>query len=164
MQKNDVNKPETIKNIMPLIEQAAEESGLLLLEVNFVQESGKWHLKIFLYNPEAPVTHENCQTVTKKISEQLNEIIPIHFYLEVSSPGSDRKLKSEKEYEIFKEKRVKIKVKKNVEKEQKIFLAIIKDYTEENGLEIAIIGEEGTLKLKQKDISYVKLEPEYNYI
>ncbi len=163
MKNININKPEIMKAIMPLIEKAVEECGLLLLEVNFVKDSGNWHLRIFVYNSEGNVTHDNCKTITKKIDEQLEEIIPVPFYLEVSSPGSDRKLKSDKEYEIFKEKRVKIKVKKSVEREQKIFLAIIKNYTEKDGLTVEIIGEEGLLQLKKEDISYVKLEPEYNY-
>ena len=163
MKKDDVNKNEIMKKAMPLIEEAAKDAELIPLEVNFVKESGRWHLKIFLYNPLGQVTHENCQAVTRKIDTELDELIPVPFYLEVSSPGTDRKLKSEKEYEIFKGNRVKVKVKNSAGQEQKVFLAIIKNYTEEEGLTLEVIGEEGILKLKQKDITYVKLEPEYNY-
>jgi len=163
MVKESINKTEILQKIMPVVEQAAEENGLLTVEVNFVKEAGKWTLKIFIYNPQKPVTHEDCENITKKVDPVLDELISVPYRLEVSSPGTERKLKSEKEYEIFKGKRVKIKKKKTAESETKTFLAWIRKYTPEEGLTADLPDEEGEIKIKQENISYVKLEPEYKF-
>ncbi|OGI03824.1 MAG: hypothetical protein A2Y25_07200 [Candidatus Melainabacteria bacterium GWF2_37_15] len=129
--------------IMPVVDKIVKDSGLILVEEDFVKEAGKWTLKIFIYNPEKPITHENCENVTRKLSEHLDEIITVPYYLEVSSPGIDRKLKSEREYHIFKGKRAKIKLKTG-----KIYISEIND--------------EVIKKYINNEISYTKLDPEYN--
>jgi len=165
---NNMNKAEIIGKVTPLVEKAAEGVGLQLLEVDFVNEFDKWHLQVFIYNPEHPVTHEDCQKVTSALDEILDLIIPVPFYLEVSSPGTERKLKSPKEYEIFKGSRVKVKLKKPLDndlKELKIFFGVILDYDKERGLKIK--PEEGTvevievIEIKENNISQIKLEPKY---
>jgi len=128
---------------MPVVDKIVKDSGLILVEEDFVKEAGKWTLKIFIYNPEKPITHENCENVTRKLSEHLDEIITVPYYLEVSSPGIDRKLKSEREYHIFKGKRAKIKLKTG-----KIYISEIND--------------EVIKKYINNEISYTKLDPEYN--
>ena len=148
--------------LMPEVEKAAEERGLIVLETNFVKEAGKWTIKIFIYNTEGPVTHEDCEKITKEIDKYAEEIIPTAYRLEVSSPGTERKLKSEKEYKIFRGERVKIKLKKFAEKEVKTFYAKIGDYTEDGGLKVETEDGEA-LKIKKEEISYIKLEPEYKY-
>jgi len=144
VKKNNINKTEIIKKVTPVIEKAVDETGLILLEVDFVEEFGKWHLQIFIYNPEKIVTHEDCEKVTNKLDEHLDSLIPIPFYLEVSSPGTEKKLKSSKEYEIFKEHRIKVKLKQPINENMKIFFGTIVDYSKEAGLKI-------------------KLEPKYDY-
>ena len=128
---------------MPIVDKIVKDSGLILVEADFVKEAGKWTLKIFIYNPEKPITHENCENVTRKLSEHLDEIITVPYYLEVSSPGIDRKLKSEREYHICKGKRAKIKLKTG-----EIFISEIDD--------------EIMKKYRNNEISYTKLDPEYN--
>lgn len=139
-----VNKIEINKKIMPVIERAVEDKGLMLVEADFLKESGHWLLRIFIYNPNAPVTHDDCTVITRMLADHLDELIPVAYSLEVSSPGLERKLKSEKEYEIFKGKKAKVKLKTG---------DIIR--TE--------INDEIIEKYKNKEISYTKLEPEYNF-
>ena len=161
MTKDNINKSKIIEKIMPIIENAVEDSEFSLVELNFVKESGNWYLKIFIYNPQKPITLEDCEIVTKKIAPYLDEIISVPYRLEVSSPGTERKLKSKKEYEIFKGKKVKIKLKKTAEKESQIILAKIRNYTEEEGLILELPEKKEFLKIKKREITYVKLEPEY---
>ncbi len=163
MTKEKINTAEINQKILPLIEKTVKEHGLVTVEVNFINESGKWHLKIFIYKSGAPVTHEDCEKIVKSLNEPLDEIIPIPYILEVSSPGTERKLKSENEYEIFKGERVKIKLKKSEEHEAGTFIAKIKDYSKEKGLTLELAEEKGELTVKNKNISSIKLEPEYNY-
>lgn len=153
------NKTEVIKKITPIIEKAVEDSNVSLLELNFVKESGKWYLRIFVYDTQKPVTHKECGDIARKLNDYLDEIIPVPYYMEISSPGLDRKLKSEKEYEIFKGKRIKIKIKKTSEEPAQVFWGEILDYREDEGLTIKKEKDNSTLKIKKENITYVKLEP-----
>lgn len=163
MQKDNINKIEIIKKVTPVIEKAVEESGLLLLEVDFVKEFGKWHLQVFIYNPKRSVTHEDCEKVTIKLDEHLELMIPIPFYLEVSSPGIERKLKSSKEYEIFKGNRVKVKLKQSINENIKTFIGTIVDYKKETGLKIKFEETDQIIEIKENNISQIKLEPKYEF-
>ena len=136
MQKDKINRTEVIKKVTPVIEKAAEESDLILLEVDFVEEFGKWHLQVFIYNPKGATTHHDCEKITALLSEHLDLLIPIPYYLEVSSPGTERKLKSSKEYGIFQGDRVKIKLKQSINENIKVFVGTIVDYNEKTGLKI----------------------------
>jgi ribosome maturation factor RimP len=163
MKQNNINKHEIIKKVFPIIEKAVEETNLILLEVDFIQEFGKWHLQVFVYRTDAPITHEDCEKVTRTLAEILDELIPIPYYLEVSSPGTERKLKSSKEYIIFKENRVKIKLKKPLEGDLKVFCGVIKDYSEEKGLLIEKEKTNEILQIEEDNISQIKLEPDYKF-
>ena len=48
---------------------------------------------------------------SKILNDFLDELIPVKYYLEVSSPGLERKFKSDKEFIIFKGRRISIKCK-----------------------------------------------------
>lgn len=86
--------------LVPLIDNTAMRYNLIPLEIDFTKENGKWFLRIFLYKEEG-VTLDDCENVSRSLNPFLDELIPVKFYLEVSSPGLDRKLKSDKEYIIF---------------------------------------------------------------
>ena len=163
MTDKKVNKTEIINKVMPIAEKAAEELNLILLEVDFVQEFNKWHLKLFIYNPQRTITHEDCEKVTGKLAESFDSIISVPYYLEVSSPGTERKLKSPREYLIFKGKRVKVKVKQLIENENRTFTGTIIDFNNEKGLTIQSEETENLIEIKEDNISSIKLEPKYNY-
>ena len=86
----------------------------------------------------------------------LDELIPFKYYLEVSSPGLDRKFKSEKEYIIFKGHDVLIKLKNSVEGiDAKTFSAVLLDYNESFGIKILYENKEFIIPMEK--IHYTKL-------
>lgn len=151
-----------------IVEKALGECSIGLLEAEFVSEFGRWHLKIYIYNPEnteKQITHDDCEAATAKISEYsevLDNIIPVPYYLEISSPGTERKLKSSKEYTIFRGKRVKVKLKKPINTE-KTFFAAIEGFKSEKGLELKLEKTQEIITVEESNISSVKLEPKYNF-
>lgn len=163
MEKDNINKTKIINKVTPLIEQAVEETGLQLLEVDFVNEFNKWHLQVFIYKPKAIVTHEDCRKMTTLLDEQLDTMISIPYYLEVSSPGTERKLKSPREYGIFKDHRVKIKLKQAINDNIKVFIGTIADYNKETGLKIKLEETNQVIEIEEKNISQIKLEPKYDF-
>lgn len=83
-----------------LAEPIAGEMGLELVDIEYVKEGKNWFLRIYI-DKEDGVDIEECSIVSEKLSQKLDEADPIphHYYLEVSSPGAERPLKKERDYE-----------------------------------------------------------------
>lgn len=132
-----VNKKVIVDKIVPLIENTAMRFNLIPVEIDFAKENHRWFLRIFLYSPVREVTLEDCESVSRSLNDFLDELIPFKFYLEVSSPGIERKLKSDKEYVIFRGKDIFLKLKNAIDDSyEKQFVAKIVDFDEGQGLKI----------------------------
>lgn len=77
-----------------------QELGLELVEVDYVKEGKSWFLRVYI-DKEFGVDIEDCGLVSERLSEKLDEIDPIphNYFLEVSSPGAERPLKKDKDFE-----------------------------------------------------------------
>ena len=158
--KEFTNKRELIETITPVIENTAMRFGLIPLEVDFSKENGKWFLRIFLYKQEG-VTLDDCENVSRSLNTFLDELIPVKFYLEVSSPGLDRKLKSDKEYIIFQGKTIDLKLKSQIEgTEEKHFICKILDYNPEIGVKVLKTDEKKELIIPKDKIHRAQLHIE----
>ena len=159
MTKNEhFNKKELLDKLNPLVENTLMRYDLIPLEVDFVKEAQRWYLRIFIYSYSRPVTIDDCEKVARSLSDFLDELIPFKFYLEVSSPGLDRKLKSDKEYVIFSGKKVDIKLKKSVDESgDKHFKATLLDFDENLGVKILKLDTGVEYVVKKDDIVSTKL-------
>ena len=148
--KQDVNRFEILEKITPLIENTAMRYNLIPIEIDFSKENHKWFLRIFLYSYEKDITLDDCENVTRSLNDYLDELIPVKYYLEVSSPGLERKFKSDKEFLIFKGRRISLKLKQALDGEsEKIFKGEILDWNENEGLKF-LRFEDGEELLIQK--------------
>ena len=137
MKQESVNQREILAKITPLIENTAMRFDLIPIEIEFEKENQRWFLRIFLFAKDRGVTLEDCENVARSLSDFLDDLIPCKFYLEVSSPGLERKLKSDREYLLFQGHNIILKLKSGVgENEDKVFKAKILDFTETEGLKV----------------------------
>ena len=156
--KLEINRHEVLENITPLIENTAMRFGYIPIEIEFVKENHRWFLRIFLYSKEKDVTLDDCEKVTRSLSDFLDELIPVKYNLEVSSPGLERKFKSDKEFVIFKGRRVSIKLKNPLEGEtEKIFKGEILDFNETEGLKFFRFDDAQELQIPRDNIQSAKL-------
>ncbi|MEH7344846.1 ribosome maturation factor RimP [Bacillus sp. JJ1532] len=83
-----------------LVTPILDELNLELVEIEYVKEGRDWFLRVFI-DKENGVDIEECGLVSEKLSEKLDEIdpIPYNYFLEVSSPGAERPLKNEKDFQ-----------------------------------------------------------------
>lgn len=98
--------------IRALASPVAEGFGLELVDVTFTSEFGRRILRIYIDKPEG-VTVDDCERVSREMSTLLDveDPIPQNYNLEVSSPGLDRPLKTEKDFVRFIGRRARIRSK-----------------------------------------------------
>lgn len=153
-----MNKSEILKNITPLIENAAMKLNLIPIEINFEKENGRWFLRIFIYKNNGDISHGDCENLTRALNLYLDELIDVKYYLEISSPGLERKLKSSREYVIFRGKKAKLKLKRLVDGiEGKVFDIKIGEYNGTDTLKVQRLSDGMEFDLKEEDILSIKL-------
>ena len=92
-------KRENIEEIVAKeVEKIIAGTALELVDVEYVRERN-WYLRVFI-DKEGGIDLEDCQSVSEQLSTVLDEKDPIvdNYLLEVSSPGLDRVLRTEKDF------------------------------------------------------------------
>ena len=93
--------------LMELLERDVEAMGYELVELEFHAHRGGGLLRLYIDRPGSTeaqsVTVDDCAAVSRRASELLdaNELIRSEYTLEVSSPGSDRPLRTRAHFERF---------------------------------------------------------------
>ena len=156
--KQELNRYEILEKITPLIENTAMRYNLIPVEIEFVKENHRWYVRIYLYSKEKDVTLDDCESVTRSLNDFLDELIPVKYYLEVSSPGLERKFKSDKEFLIFQGRRISLKLKEPLEGEtEKIFKGEILDWDNNEGLKFFRFDDRTELQIPKSNIQSAKL-------
>ena len=93
------------------------EHGYELYLTEYSKEGKDWYLKVFVDKPEGGITVDDCEVVSRWLSDRLDEmnIIEKNYYLMVSSPGLDRPLVKDEHFEKNKGKLVDITLYKPLE-------------------------------------------------
>ncbi len=102
---------EKIKDIVhKLAEPITEEMDFELIDVEFVKEGAGWYLRLYI-DKEGGVDLDDCQAVSNKVSDLLDkeDPIPQSYFLEVSSPGIERILKTDEDFIKYRGSEVKIR-------------------------------------------------------
>lgn len=91
----------TVELVTELVTPIIDSLGLILWDVRFEKEGSAWFLRVFIDKEEEPVSTEDCEAVSRPLSDKLDELDPItqSYYLEVSSPGLDRLLRKPEHFE-----------------------------------------------------------------
>ena len=153
-----VNKRELMDKLEPLIDNTLMRYGLIPVEIELVKENHRWFLRIFIYSTEREVSIDDCENVSRSLSDFLEELIPFKYYLEVSSPGMERKIKSNKEYIIFKGKDIQIKLKEPVDESgEKQFVVKIVDFDDNTGLTVYTYKDKKEILIPKDNIISARL-------
>jgi ribosome maturation factor RimP len=99
--------PERVRGLLlPIL----DDLNLELVEIEFRREGRNWSLRVFIDKPGG-ITLDDCAEVSHQLGAVLDveEIIETSYRLEVSSPGLDRPLKTDRDFERFQGKMIKVK-------------------------------------------------------
>src|SRR4051794_18483063 len=112
-----------VDRVQALALRIAESYGLEIFDVQFRREAAGMVLRVQLDRPgpaataEDSVSVEDCANVSRDLSAVLDveDVVPIAYTLEVSSPGLDRPLRRLDDYRRFVGRRAKVVVRERVD-------------------------------------------------
>ncbi|CEI84266.1 ribosome maturation factor RimP [Oceanobacillus oncorhynchi subsp. incaldanensis] len=78
-----------------LVHPILEEKNLELVDIEYVKEGKNWFLRVYI-DKEGGIDIVECGEVSEQLSEKLDKADPIKeaYFLEVSSPGVEKPLKT----------------------------------------------------------------------
>lgn len=88
------------EKVEPLIQPVLEELNFELVDIEFTKEGKDHFLRVSIDKPGG-VDLNDCTVASEKISEVMDEEDPITqaYYLDVSSPGAERPIKKEQDFQ-----------------------------------------------------------------
>lgn len=110
-----------------------DEEALELWDIRLSKEGKDNFLRIFIDREDGYIDTDICEKVSKYISEELDEIddiMPNQYYLEVSSPGMDRELKTDEHLRRYLGGIVEIKLYSGIDG-KKVFCGKLDDFSDE---------------------------------
>ena len=139
------------------LEGFLSENGYELYNVEFVKEGRDWFLRVYieLPDPDEYVGTEDCEKVSRYLSEVLDEKDPIaqNYYLEVSSPGMDRALIRDEDYDRYAGRQVEVSLYSAINGRKKLE-GTLKGL---EGDEIVITDDSGEIRLPREKVAKTKL-------
>ncbi|TRZ38687.1 ribosome maturation factor RimP [Niallia circulans] len=102
-----------------MVNPILDELNLELVDIEYVKEGPNYFLRVFI-DKDNGVDIDECAAVSEKLSEKLDEVDPIpeNYFLEVSSPGAERPLKKDKDFQKAIGKNVHIKTYEPIDNEK----------------------------------------------
>lgn len=148
-----MNKKELKREIYPLAEEVAEELGYEIVDIEFQNGSKHDLLSIFIYKKEG-IDLDDCTEMSRSLERKLDnlEALKNPYYLEISSPGLDRPLKTKDDYRRNVGNGVDVKLYVPIDG-QKEFSFVLDKYDDEN---IYFMKDEKELAIPIKSISSMK--------
>ena len=91
-----------VETVTDLVTPILQDHNFYLYDLEFVKEGKSWYLRVYI-DKDGGITLEDCALVSDELSEALDNVepdpIPQAYFLEVSSPGAERPLKKEEDYQ-----------------------------------------------------------------
>ncbi len=137
-----------------IIEDFLEDKPMELVDVEFIKEGKHRYLRVYI-DKEGGVSLEDCKLVSNYLNVKIDEQDPIkeNYFLEVSSPGIERPLKKDRDYEKTIGKKVQAKLYSPIEG-RKIIDGTLKNY-QDNIVSIDM-GENEIIEIPKDKISLIK--------
>ncbi|WP_326716619.1 ribosome maturation factor RimP [Vagococcus jeotgali] len=149
-----------VEVVTSLVEPILEDYHFDLVDVEYVKEGKNWFLRVFIDKPGGIDINE-CVLVSEQLGEKLDTIdpdpIPQAYFLEVSSPGAERPLKKEEDYQNAIDEYINVSFYQMVEGEKQ-YHGFLKEVTPETvTLLVRIKTREKEMTFDRKNIAKARL-------
>jgi ribosome maturation factor RimP len=145
------------KEIKELCQRRAEELELEFKEVVFVRESGMSILRVIV-DKKGKLTTDDCSDLSMLISDDLDmlDIEIENYYLEVTSPGIERKLEFSELNEVL-GSYVFVKLYRKIQGEKEFYGDLVSYEEDKVTLKINFSGRFKNVEFEKKDIALIRL-------
>lgn len=165
-----MNNDALIEKIDKIVRPIADELNYEIYHIEYIKESGEYYLRIYIDNEEG-IALSDCENLSRRVSDVMDIEDPIEeaYFLEVSSPGLNRSLFTQKHYENSINKEVFVKFNKSIDGKSSV-TGILKEVTEDTIVIEAnpeVIVESKTkakARAKAEAAAGVKIESQVNLV
>lgn len=136
-----------------LVTPILEAENFKLVDIEYVKEGQDWFLRVYIDKDDG-ITIDECGMVSGLLSDKLDEvdIISGNYFLEVSSPGVERPLKTSEDFVESIDKNIFVTLYAQIDGEKE-YEGVLKDFTDQ----IATIKYKVKTQYKEVRIPYDKI-------
>jgi ribosome maturation factor RimP len=147
-----MNKKSIEETVTDIVNNIIKSTDYELVDVEYVKEGPFKYLKVYI-NKEEGITVDDCADISRALNKKLDDIdfIKEQYFLEVSSPGVERPLKTEADFAKNLDKLVEVKFYKPIDG-KKMVTGILLEKTE---TAVVINAENEKISIDLKDISKI---------
>ncbi len=111
-----MNSKEIVKKVTELTNEVVKDTEIEIFDIEYVKEGPRYFLRIFI-DKENGINIQDCEKVSRAVEPLIDEadFIKPAYILEVSSPGADRPLKKDSDYEKYSGKIIDLKLYKAID-------------------------------------------------
>ncbi len=139
----------TIKLAQPILDR----NGFELIDCEYVKIGQEYTLTLYIDKPGG-IMLDDCELVSRELDALLDNADPIEneYILSVSSPGLDRALKTEKDFQRNMGKKIFIKTYRAVDK-KKEHIAVLKAYDDDT---VTVEMDKKELRFNRSEIAVIR--------
>ncbi|MFJ6933183.1 MAG: ribosome maturation factor RimP [Lactobacillus gallinarum] len=151
--------------VRPVVETIIDEHGDMLVDMEYVREKGQNYLRIYVDRQPNGIDIDEIAALSELVSEKLDTIdpdpLPDPYVLELSSPGAERPIKTEADWERALNDYVHIGLYQKIE-DKKVYEGTLKSYNnDEIVLEVKDKTRRKKLTIPRKLIAKIRFAIEF---
>lgn len=155
---------DTVEIVTDIADPIAREEGFRVIDVEYVKEGKNWFLRIYIDKPGG-VDLKDCAKFNELVSKRLDAMdpdpIPYAYYLEVSSPGAERPLKTDEDLELAVGRYIHISLYEPVQREN-VYEGTLKEIDDEKlVLDVKENNKEKEVEILRSNVSKARLAIEF---
>lgn len=148
-----------LKKVTDLIQPILDNHDVYLDDIEYVNEKNEWYLRIFIEKNNGHLDMDTCVLVSEDISLKMDEadIISNEYYLEISSPGAEKPLKTLEKVKDSVGKYVYVQFKKPTAGMDEVYGTILNVEDDVIELQYLVKNIKKKCKIQYENIAFIRL-------
>lgn len=146
------------EELMQITEEVARHLGVELYWLNDRRAPGRWHLQVMI-DKAGGVTLGDCERVSRALEDLYDERIEHSYELEVSSPGIDRPLHTERHFNRAVGEQIRVKTYGPI-RGRRVWTGTLTGYAE--GEQLRLDTPQGFVEIPTAQVADARVSPDLN--